>query len=108
MAGDHGAVLAVPFLLRATGSLALTGNLFTATVFGSIATANASPGGCLGALLCSCVIPFVGVMLCGRRAGVVWGFLAVAQLWFALSATRAPRSSPSLTGSRGASIRRTC
>ena len=85
-----GLTLAVPFLLRATGSLALTGNLFTATVFGSIATANASPGGCLGALLCSCVIPFVGVMLCGRRAGVVWGVLAVAQLWLALSGDPSP------------------
>jgi signal transduction histidine kinase len=75
--------LAVPFLLRFTGSIALCGNLFAATVFGYVAFANASTGGCLGSLLCSCVIPFVGVMLCGRRAGVVWGVLAVAQLWFA-------------------------
>src|SRR5262245_19652300 len=85
-----GLTLAVPFLLRATGSIALTGNLFSATVFAAIATANTSPSGCLGAVLCSCVIPFVGVMLCGRRAGVVWGILAVAQLWFAVSRDPSP------------------
>jgi len=75
------ALAAVPFVLRATGALTLAANVVMAILFVLIAHANlADAGNPGGPLLATTVVPLLGVLLAGTRAGVFWGILAAAQL----------------------------
>jgi signal transduction histidine kinase len=71
----------VPFVLRWTASLAWTANLCTAISAGFLLPLVVLSGGHDARVLYSTVlVPVAAILLCGRRAGMLWTALAMAVL----------------------------
>jgi signal transduction histidine kinase len=71
----------LPFLLRATGSLAVFGNAVTLVWFATLTTLSIMRGG-IGspALIALGVVPLGATFMAGTRSGVVWSLLVIAEV----------------------------
>lgn len=71
-------MIALPWALRLTGSLALTGNILCGVVFVGLSAVSYARGGLGSAPLAALgLVPLLGGMIIGWRAAAVWGALAI-------------------------------
>jgi two-component system cell cycle sensor histidine kinase/response regulator CckA len=90
-----GVAAVIPFVLRSTGSLALAGNLAVAVLFFDLLVPGVMTLGRGPAVAFLFMVPLFAIVLCGRRAAVVWTGLAVA-CTFLLSALAASSLEPAV------------
>jgi len=74
------AIALQPIVLRVTGSITLAANLVLLGIFGIVLLAGVQGG--LGApgLIWLLIVPIGGILLAGKRSGVVWTGIAVATI----------------------------
>lgn len=73
--------LGCPWLLRATGSLVISGNVMMAVLFAVMALSSLRTGGIgLPASFAAGTLPLTAALLAGRRSGAVWAVVACAGL----------------------------